>query len=174
MKKLLALFLALLFVFSFAACGGAEKPDDASSDSTSSEELAEGYQVEYTSVAKGYIDHTSAWASTVVEFGGFECMDEEYLFLPVGTTIMSNEKFGIYCYERSGEYMVLSDTITTGLGQTISPTGEITLQKGSYTITEKTYIRIVVKGALSDVKIYVPLELENQVKIGKISDFANE
>ena len=39
---------------------------------------------------------------------------------------------------------------------------------------EDTLVRFVVMGSLSDVKIYVPLELQDQIKIGEIADFQNK
>ena len=45
---------------------------------------------------------------------------------------------------------------------------------GTYVMPEDTLVRFVVMGSLSDVKIYVPLELQDQIKIGVIADFQNK
>jgi hypothetical protein len=178
MKKLIALLLVLVFVLSLAACGGntetPDKTDPSSNDTSSGEPLADGFQVEYATATQGYYAHTSIWHSDVVPIAGFECMQDEYLYLPEGTTIMSDKKFAVYCYEIREEYMVLDEKSTTDLGQQLSPQLDVKLEKGTYVLTKGVHVRFVVKGSLSDVKLYVPLEAEDEVKLGKAEDFTTK
>lgn len=199
MKKLIAVLLSLIFVLSLTACGsdsassqvtdstadgGSSAPSnntnsatdtnssDASSDSE--EEPADGYQVPYSSVVKGYYTHTSKWNANVVNFAYFECMGDEYLLLPEGTTIICNEKFGVYCYDQEGDYLILDEKATTDLGQKFSINLDLSLQSGTYVLTKDTILRFVVKGELSDIKIYVPLELTDKVKLGTAEEFTGK
>ena len=179
MKKLLALLLALALVFTLAACGGdtSDASKEQNSDLTSSDsgdELADGYQVEYTSIVKGYYQHTSIWNANIVKFDSCECMDADYLLLPAGTTIMSTKKFAVYCYEAREKHLVHDVAASEALGQTIVSQGDIQMNAGSYVLSKDTVVRFVVKGALSDIKIYVPLELEDKVKLGTIEDFTTK
>lgn len=87
---------------------------------------------------------------------------------------MCNEKFGVYCYEVKEEYLVLNETLTTEFGQQLTPELTIKMEKGSYVLPKDAIVRLVVKGTLSDIKLYVPLELESKVKLGKVEDFTTK
>ena len=194
MKKIIAIFLSLIFVLSLTACGGtneSQSTDSASSTdagssvnstnsasntgsseaSSDSEEESTGFPIAYSSVAPGYLEHVSIWNANVINFDSFECMVDEYLFLPAGTTIICDKRFAVYCYMPKGEYLVFDEESSAELGQSLAGL-DISLRSGTYVLNKDAIVRFVVNGTLSDVRVYVPKELESQVKLGVVADFA--
>ncbi len=189
MKKLLAIILSLLVVLSLAACSGGDTASDPSSsdpsssspkplgsavggsdeddDAASSADDEDSGAIEYTSVAKGYIDHPTIWDGKIVNFSGYECMDDEYLVIPKGATIMTDKKLAIFCYKVSDGEIVLSPDTSKKLGCTLTATGYSVqhIQKESYETTEEVIVRFSVRGALSDINIYFPKEFEGGAKL---------
>lgn len=170
MKKLFTLFLASALIFTLAACSGDEVSSSAPSDTTSSEEELEGgVQINYTSVANGYIDHSLAYGNEdIMEYSGWQCMKDEYLIIPKGATIMSYEKAAVYCYvvNTEKEKIYVDPTRCERLGQSLAPNG-YSIQAKPLTVTlEDTIIaRISVKGELSDVQVFLPADGDKEVLI---------
>ncbi len=178
MKKLLAIILALLVVLSLAACSSnsdtassdpsgsnpsSSKPKPlgsavtgTDSDSDSADTSGDGTVIEFKSVAKGYINHSNIYIDEIVNFNGFECMDKEYLFIPKGTTIMSENTCAIFCYKyEEGDGLVLDIEACKNTGCVIAPSGwSLQHSAGTYQTTTDVYARISVKGSLKDVGIY--------------------
>lgn len=170
MKKLLALFFAATLIFTLAACTGEDASSNESPDTTSSEETLEGgVEINYTSVVDGYIDHSLSYGmEDIMEYPGWQCMDEEYLVIPKGATIMSYEKTAIYCYvvNTTKEQIFVDTVLCERLGQSLSPNG-YSIQANPLTVTleEPIIARFSVKGKLKDVQIFLPTESDSEVAI---------
>ena len=196
MKKLLAIILTLCFVLSLAACGSdsdtasTTQPESSSNESsskpkplgsaieTSSEANSDedtnnagGTVIEYTSVAEGYIDHPTIWRANIVKFNGFECMDQEYLFIPKGATIMSDSICAIFCYKVEDNAMVLEPNKSKAMGCTLNPSGySVQHKSGTFQTVEDVLVRISVKGKLSDVNIFFPKEMEGGAELYSLDE----
>ena len=192
MKKLLFVLLSLLVFSSLSACGGQNKTDKeasssspssgssvgapALSDTSSFYETSGGFTVEYNSIALGYIDHVEDYNFNIINFPGFECMDDEVLLLPKGTIITCENSFAVYCYEGllTADELRYNDFLSETLGQTITPTKDVQLKSGTYTATENLVVRFSVRGKLSDVTLFVEKGKEDEVILMTEADYIKE
>lgn len=169
MKKLIAVLLSLAFLFSLAACGGGEesKPDGSSSDDSSSEEmiLEGGVEIPYSAVMDGYIDHNGIWEIDYKPHANFQCMTDELLFLPKGTTIMSNKKVAIYCYRVGNDSVDYDIDRCKELGQTVNDLQDVQHNPVTLVLEDDYLVRFSVMGKLTDVAIYVPAEIAANIKL---------
>ncbi len=180
MKKLVYIILAVAMLFTvLSACGETDSSTPSSSQSeeekkpssSQSEEESMGLAIEYSSVAKGYINHIDAYESSITEFNGFECMDGEYLLLPAGTIVECDTRYALYCYTFRDNELILDTPMCRELGQSILE-ADVTFHSNPITLTADTIVRISVRGTLAeDVKIYVAKELESKVKLGTAEEF---
>lgn len=188
MKKLLVTIFALVLVFCLCAC---QKDDTAStdnssvpsssdaaasdvsseSDSSAEDEGSQGLDIPYSSVVEGYINHTTIWESKTVRFKGYECMSDEYLFLPANSIITCVSEYSVYPYKVSGEDLVLDTERVEKMGQSMNAEGDVQRNRGEFTLDEDIIVRFSVRGKLDDVNIYVPKELESEVRLGTEEDF---
>jgi hypothetical protein len=174
MKKYLAVILTLVFVFSLAACGGDEeqKPDDNSSDNSSSEEmiLEGGIEIPYSAVMDGYIDHNGKWEVDYKPHASFQCMTDEVLFLPKGTTIMSNKKVAIYCYRVGKDELIYNIDRCKELGQEVNDLFDIQHNPITIVLEDDCLVRLSVKGKLTDVAFYAPEEIAAKIKLMTVEE----
>ncbi len=195
MKKLIAIILTLCVVLSLAACSGgnadtastnspdagnnapttSSKPKPLGSEVTNSSEDGSGdagaseqeLDIEYKSIAKGYINHSNIYNASIVKFDGFECMENEYIFIPKGTTIISEQTCAIFCYKVEEGQPVLDINDCKATGCVISPSGwSLQHSAGTYQTTTDVYARISVKGSLkNDVQIFPQKDKIEEVKL---------
>lgn len=168
MKKLIALTLSVLFVLmSFTSCGNkdAASSDNASSTPTNtpsantpSVTLA-ACDIEFSDYEQGTLDYTSVSEFTVKSDAAYQSMTKEYIFLPIGTVISCDKEFMLYTY--SGEF-ILNTGVMQSFGFSVS-NYDPAPKTGKITLTEDCYVRLSVKGALTDVKIEVPEERKLEV-----------
>ena len=185
MKKLIAIILTLCVLFTLAACSGGSETasvDSASNnssskpkplgsaisgtdDDTSSENggNADELNIEYTSVAEGYIEQNK-----IVNFKGFQCMDDQYIFIPKGTNIITDKHCAIICVKLlSDDTFEIDIDACKSIGSVIAPSGwSVQHSAGTYQATQDVYARISVKGSLKDdVQICPPKEKLGDVKL---------
>ena len=184
MKKLLAIILTLCVLFSLAACSGgsdtatsdpsandtSSKPKPLGSavsgsddgDSDSGDGNNEVLNIEYKSVAEGYIEKDS-----IIKFKGFQCMDDEYIFIPKGTNIISDKHCAILCYKLEGDRLVLDIDDCKSIGSVIAPGGwSVQHSAGTYQATQDVWARFSVKGSLKDdIQIFPLKDKISEVKI---------
>ncbi len=204
MKKIFALCLVFVMLTGLSACGG--KTDDGSDPSSSAPESSKpvilgsalqtsdadssgedvatdgdgSVMVEYTSVAEGYIDHFLDYDYKIVYFVGFECMDDEVLFIPKGTIIMCDKRMAVHCYDKANlfkaDQLKYSTYLTKRLGQSLTSILDVQLNAPPVTFTaeEDLLVRFSVKGSLSDVKLYPPKGLEDKIRIMTEADCIKE
>ncbi len=184
MKKLIAIILTLCVLFSLAACSGgsdtatsdpsandtSSKPKPLGSavsgsddgDSDSGDGNNEVLNIEYKSVAEGYIESNS-----IIKFKGFQCMDDEYIFIPKGTNIISDKHCAILCYKLSGDDLVLDIEACKSIGSVIAPSGwAVQHSAGTYQATQDVWARFSVKGSLKDdIQIFPLKDKISEVKV---------
>lgn len=171
MKKLTAIILSLLFVLSLTACGGStdtSSPVDTGSEDTSSEDSLEGgIEIPYSAFVDGYIDHKGIWEFGFVSHNKFQCMTDELLYLPAGTSIMCNEKLAIYCYLVNNEGVNYKPDLCEKLGQTIVPDlMDVKHDAPVSVVLDRDYlVRFSVMGKLTDVCIFAPKELQEKIRL---------
>lgn len=167
MKKLIALLLCLTFLFSLAACGGNTESEPESSAPVSSEEESYegGMEIPYSATMEGYIDHNGTWEIGYKPFGGWECMTDELLFLPAGTTVLCNKSLAIYCYRVGPDSVDYSLDRCKELGQTITPQSDVKANPCSIVLEDDYLVRFSVKGKLTDICVFAPKEIEAQVRL---------
>lgn len=193
MKKLISVLLVFACIFSLVGCNSSDTPASSEenskttstvssstpSDTTTQteseiqeEELSQGIPIEYPSVAQGYISHLSLWAQEINEYEDYECMGEgSFLYVPEQTILMSNSKYGLYIYSVSSEYLVLDTDRMTKMGVNVYSTCQVKDNNSTYTFDKPAIIRLSVQGKLQDVQIYVPKELESEIRFGTVEDF---
>lgn len=184
MKKLIAIILTLCVLFSLAACsGGSEtanndpandtssKPKPLGSAVTGSDDSSDSaggndevLNIEYKSVAEGYIHENG---NSIVKFKDFQCMDDEYIFIPKGTNILTDKHCAIFCYKLSGEALELDIAACKSIGSSITASGYgVQHSAGTYQAVEGVWARISVKGSLKDdVQIFPPKDKIGEVKV---------
>ncbi len=134
-------------------------------DSSSSE--ADGLPtLNYSSVAKGYINHPTIWNGEIVKFDSFECMDQEYLFIPKGVTIMTEKDCAIFCYKVTDDGFVLEPGFSKEMGCTLTPSGySVQHTSGTFQTKRDVLVRISVMGTLQDVQIFFPKEIDGKAEL---------
>lgn len=147
-----------------------ESSQASSSEDDSTEEADDGNLViNYTSVADGYIDHHLDFDFNILTFKGFKCMDDEVLFLPAGTVVICDSSLAIYCYDTVKLYktdqLKYSTYLSEKIGQTVSPTKDVSPKSGTFMIEEDSIVRFSVRGDLSEVKIYPKKGDEGKVRL---------
>ena len=198
MKKLISLLLTATMVFTaLTGCGGdktAVVSDDATSSAASDtikplggaleEESSEesssdlsdssAQKVEYSSVVDGYIQHNGKWVAKIIRYAGFQCMDDEYIFIPEGTTIICDSKFAAFCYRLSDESFVLDANDCESLGMTVNGTSSVNLTSGTFVATKDVLVRFSVKGSLEDIQLYFPKNSSKQYKLYSSEEYIKE
>lgn len=182
MKKIIALLLAtLMIICCFASCGKDDTGSAPSSDGTDKTPAFLDYAPQYEDVYKGYINHTTAAEYTITEDENFECTDNFYLNLPKGTVLSSDKEFGIYTYiiDETGTF-VLNTNAMSGSGFEVNGFNP-KMKTGEAKLTVNCFVRISVKGSLTDVKIKHPEDsvpfagnksvVEISKKISVVNDF---
>ncbi len=163
MKKIVALSLSILFVLlSFTSCGEASNnPSTPSSPTSSGQENIKLVEVDlpFEKYEKGLLDYTTLSEFTVKSDDAYQCMSEEYLYVPAGTVFSSDKEFGVYCFNDS---FGINQFIMQGAGQTLEGFNPV-LKSGTLTLKSNCYARITVKGALTDIKIEVPSGFKDSV-----------
>ncbi len=166
MRRILALTLGLLLVaLTFAACSGDAK-DPSSSLPTSSnqgETALEEVSLSFKKFENAKIDYTSVTEFTTQKDDAYQSMTEEYLYLPVGAVLSSDKEFGIYTF---GNDFNLNQFIMQSAGFSVENYDPV-LKTGDATIQSACYVRLTVKGALTDIKIKVPAKDKSSVAIGE-------
>ena len=167
MKKLIALLLCLSFLFSLAACGGNTESEPESSTPVSSEEesIEGGMEIPYSATMDGYIDHNGKWEIDYKVFGGWECMTDEMLFLPAGTTVLCNQKLAIYCYRVGIDSVLYDMDACKELGQEITAQYDVKAAPCSLVLEKDYLVRFSVKGKLTDVCVFGPPEVEEEIRL---------
>ncbi len=174
MKKLLALLLALLMIFSLSSC---KNEPDASSNSlpTSSDSKTETedtslkeYVAQFDQINKGYITHSGGGDYTIVEDSAYECTDDFYLFLPEGSVFYCDKEFYFLGYTNT-EGFALNPWIMRNSGFTVNQYTP-DWATGKFTLSKDCFVRFSVKGSLSDIKISVPEDLITSVLAGSKND----
>ena len=93
-------------------------------------------------------------------------MDDEYIYLPKGTNIISSVPCAIFCYKLDDK-LDLDIEACKAIGCVISPTGwSVQHSAGTYQVNQDVYARISVKGSLkNDVQIFPQKDKIGDVKI---------
>lgn len=161
MKKFIALSFSIIFILlSVTACGETtDNPSSSSADSSGDNITLVSVDVDFKKHEKGALDYTTLSEFTVKADEAYQCMSEEYLYLPTGAVLSSDKDFGIHCFNDS---FGINQFIMSGAGQSLEGYNPI-LKSGSLTIKSGCYVRITVKGALTDVKIEVPSDFKDLV-----------
>ena len=162
MKKIIALLLCVTLVFTLCSCGKEDTPADTNSSGQNTPSTNEGFHVEYKDTQSGYITHTSELVSQIDAADDFECMGDFYIYLPEGTEIANSNKFAVFCYN---EHFSLDMEHTTSCGQSMLRYSPV-LSADTRTLKKDCYVRLSVKGKLSDVTIRIPDGKENIVISG--------
>ncbi len=176
MKKTIALLLiALLFITSLAGCGGSEATDASSTDSGSklptasdtSSKPTKLVEIEnpFTEKEKGYINHSLVAEYTVKAEDGYECTGENLIFLPKNSVISCEKEFALHTYVKMDGGVGLNTNLMRAIGVEVDGYNS-SFKAGSYTLPSDCYLRISVKGSLSDLKISVPDGSEASIFIG--------
>lgn len=169
MKKILALTLSILFVLmSFTSCG--TKDAASTNQNSSSTPAAPNNQngstvtfatceITYSSFTKGVIDYTTVSEFAVNSDDAYQSMTEEYIFLPLGSVISCDKEFCVYTYSQD---FLLNTAVMQSFGFTVNAYDPAP-KTGSVEVTEDCYVRLSVKGALTDIKIEVPESRKTEV-----------
>ncbi len=176
MKKYIALLLAaVMIILSLTGCGG--KTDDAKADAPpSSLPMADDNTDEVSlskvelglSPAKGYIDHTMVAEFSVKSEDGYECTGEDFIYLPKGSEIKSDKDLLIHTYAKMDGGVALNTNIMRAIGIKVNGyNGEF--KAGTFTLNSACYVRISVKGKLSDITVSVPEGTETEVFMGDLT-----
>lgn len=166
MKKLLSIILATLLICStFVSCGKEEEPSSSAGSSSTvsqAEIVLTSYDVKFDDIKKGYINHISGGEASIVEKDGYESTEDFYLYLPRGSVISCEREFAVHCYNESfsANFFMMQNS-----GQTVDGFNpEFTADK--VTLSSTCYVRISVKGSLSEISVEVPEELVATVITG--------
>ncbi len=129
------------------------------------------YKLNHTSPTNGYINHTFAGEYKIVVKSGYESMGDALAFLPEGSVLSSNKEFLIHTYVRMDGGVSLNTNLMRASGVEVSGSNG-KFKSGSYTISSDCYVRISVKGKLSDVKLQIPQGTESEVFYGTQEEIA--
>lgn len=166
MKRIIALALTLtMLTLSLCSCGkGEEGGKDSGKDVVTSP-----YAITFEDVKDGYIKHANKGLYSIEEEAGYQCTDDFYVFLPKYTVISSEKEFAVFCYDFE---FVLETGIMKASGQEMDKMTPI-MAAGTRTLSEDTYVRISVKGSLSDVTVSVPNSTKGSVSMGSKKGLIN-
>lgn len=172
MKKIIALTLSLVFVLlCFTSCGTKDKDSESSNPSSSAPTSSTptgtitpavkltACDVTFEKYAKGTLDYTSVTEFKVNKDDAYQSMSEEYIFIPRSSVISSDKEFAIYTFSKEFN---LNSAIMQGLGFSVVDY-DPEFKTGEFTFTEDCYVRLSVKGALTDVKIEVPEDRKAEI-----------
>lgn len=170
MKKVLSLILSIVFVLlTFASCSEPADPSSSNNPSSSSPTSTNSpsanlapIDVTIEKFEKGTITYSSSTEFTLKKDNAYQSMTEEYIYLPAGAVLSSDKEFAIFCFDSS---FALNSAAMTSAGVTLDGINP-TYKSGTFTMRSNSYVRISVKGAISDVKIEIPTGLKSSVILG--------
>ncbi|MBR2406831.1 MAG: metallophosphoesterase [Clostridia bacterium] len=112
-------------------------------------------------VVEGMISHTSASNYMYADTEGV-VSTQNALFVPAGTVISCEQAMAVYTYD---EYNTLNTKLLASVGQNVIATYVVVMAPGTLTITEDAYIRLSVRGSLTDVSVTYPAERQAEVTV---------
>ena len=184
MKKLIALLLVAAMVFAaLSGCGGKDKTADASSDTgsgklptasdpSSTEPSLSELDTSFLTAVKGYIQHTMVTEYEVKSEDGFETTGENLIFLPKDSIISSSKDLLLHTYVKMDGGINLNTNLMRSLGMKVNGyNGEF--KAGSFTVSSDCYLKISVKGKMSDIKISVPSGSEAKLFFGDFDSISS-
>ncbi len=167
MRRIFAFVLSLVLLLTFCSCSKeAASSVGSSSQTTSTPKTEQGFHIDFKDTQAGYITHTSELVSQIDAAEDFECMGDFYVYLPEGTEIACSNKFAVFCYN---EHFTLDTEHTGNCGQSLLRFSPV-LSADTRVLKKDCYIRLSVKGKLSDVTIRIPDGKEGIVISGAKDD----
>lgn len=166
MKNIIAFLLSAVILLTLCSCGknGAENSDKGNDSVPTTP-----YEITFEDVKDGYIKHANKGMFLVEADADYQCTDNFYVFLPVGSVVSSEKEFALLCYDSE---FVLDTTTTKSSGQEMDKLDPI-WEAGSRTISVDTFVRVSVKGKITDIKVGVPDNVKELVSFGSKEALVN-
>ena len=166
MRKIIAIALTLvMLVLSLCSCGKGEE----GGKNEGGKVAVSPYEIAFEDVRDGYIKHANKGLYSIEEEAGYQCHDDFYVFLPKDTVISSEKEFALFCYNFK---FILDTGVMKASGQEMDKMTP-NMAAGNRTLSEDTYVRVSVKGSLSDVTVSVPDKNKDSVSMGSKNALIN-
>lgn len=172
MKRLISLIMsAVLICLAFSSCGKGDTDSSAADSGKPSDTVqTTAYAVDFEDVKDGMIKHYNHGRSVITEADGCKSTDDFYIYLPKGSVISGDKEFAVFCYDFS---FVLKTDIMVNSGITMDKLAPV-FKTGKVTLSEECYVRISVKGELSDITVAVPENSLSTVLSGSKKQLMNQ